>query len=291
MAFGSDTHRSAPRLDLPDSDSYAVDAAALLRASSGSQGCFPSSGGSAGSASGCPSGPAGAILGAVLGPESELLAAPVLFCLRAALGVRRAGDPGYEVRAREVLCGGCGLHLGLSVVQLGRLHAGTTTGCISNWRELQLLGTCFLGKRYLRLRRPDGGEEHLGRPVPSASLAPYRCTAARSQLRRPGQCGALLFAAGDVLSRQHRWDAGGGPERAFYINAFAPGAVDVRNEREELLCQGAMRVADVYCATCGARIGWRFCADLSPGLENCNQVGRYGVVRSSIQKGSAVGSP
>ncbi len=32
-----------------------------------------------------------------------------------------------------------------------------------------------------------------------------------------------------------------------------------------------MRVADVYCATCGARIGWRFCADLSPGLENCNQ--------------------
>ncbi len=270
MAFGSDTHRSAPRLDLPDSDSYAVDAAALLGASSGSQGCFPSSEGSAGSGSGCPGGPAVAAPGAVLGPENELLAAPVLFCLRAALGVC-AGDPGYEVRAREVLCGGCGLHLGLSIVQLGRLHAGSTAGasgarfqrlavgcclwgrccaslqatrprackaglvqCLppgcscprqahissssasprisasplpltpgpcSNWRELQLLGTCFLGKRYLRLRRPDGEEEHLGRPVPPASLAPYRCTAARSQLRHPGHCGALLFAALDVLSR------------------------------------------------------------------------------------------
>ncbi|KAL4452153.1 hypothetical protein ABPG75_007815 [Micractinium tetrahymenae] len=239
--FSSGTLRDSPRLDLPDSDSYAT--------------------------------------------------VPVLFCLRTVLGVRRAGDPGFEVRAREVLCGGCGLHLGLSITQLGRLRAGATAACISNWRELQLLGACFLGKRYLRLRRPGGEEEPLGKPPSPASLAPYRCTAVRSKLRQPGQCGAALFAARDILSRQHCWDAGDGPERAFYINAFNPGAVETRNERPEQLCQGEMRVADVYCTTCGARIGWKFCSDLSPGLENCNQVGRYGVVRSSIQKDGAAGSP
>ena len=36
--------------------------------------------------------------------------------------------------------------------------------------------------------------------------------------------------------------------------------------------QGAMRVADVHCATCGARIGWKFCQDLTFQEENCNQV-------------------
>jgi hypothetical protein len=37
--------------------------------------------------------------------------------------------------------------------------------------------------------------------------------------------------------------------------------------------QGAMRVADVHCATCGARIGWKFCEDLTFREGNCNQVG------------------
>lgn len=85
--------------------------------------------------------------------------------------------------------------------QLSASPTSRYPGLCSNWRELQLLGACFLGRRYLRLRRPDGLEEHLGRPLPPASLAPYRCTAARSQLRQPGQCGALLFTARDILSR------------------------------------------------------------------------------------------
>lgn len=263
--------RDAPSLDLPDCDSYAVGAAALLRASWGRPGS-PRAGGASGASPGGiadsgPGAPPSGAPGAVLGPEAQLNATPVLLCLRATLGLRRAGDPGCEVRAREVLCGGCGLHLGLSLTRLGHLHAGATAACIrcelpapgcgfavclhgwrwpspacagehccmqrlapgcscpvkarsarawrclqpaprraarrprSNWRQLQLLGVCFLGRRYLRLRRPDGQEECLGRPANPASLALYRCTAARSQLRQPGQCGAMLFTARDVLSR------------------------------------------------------------------------------------------
>lgn len=139
-----------------------------------------------------------------------------------------------------------------------------------------MLGACFLARRYLRLRAPDGREELLGRPLPPSARALYRCTAARSSLRRPGECGAALFEQRDVLSRQHCWDAGGGPERALYINGFRPGAVVERNERQESLCQGEMRVADVHCTACAARIGWRFCRDLTPALDNCNQVGRGG---------------
>ncbi|PSC71169.1 peptide-methionine (R)-S-oxide reductase [Micractinium conductrix] len=251
QAFASDAHRDCHRLELPDGDSYAVEATHL-------QG------------------------GCTLGK------AQVLFSLRAVLGIRGAGDPGFEVTAREVLCGGCGLHLGLRICQLGKLQASSTAGgCISQWRKLQVLGTCFLAKRFLRLRRPDGTEEHLGRPPPAAELACYRCTGARSSLLPAGGCGADLFESRDILSRQHCWDAGGGPERAFFINAFRPGAVEARNERQETLSQGEMRVADVHCATCGACIGWKFVSDLSPALENCNQVGRYGVVRSSIRKDKA----
>lgn len=137
-AFGSDTHRNATRMDLPDCDSYAVDAAALRSASWGRRPSPSSSGASAVSHRGDPSGsarssPGGAAvpaLGAVLGPEVELSAAAVLFCLRAALGVRRAGSPGYPVWARQVLCGGCGVHLGLSITQLGRLRGDSTAACI-----------------------------------------------------------------------------------------------------------------------------------------------------------------
>ena len=99
-----------------------------------------------------------------------------------------------------------------------------------------MLGTCFLARRYLRLRAPDGREEHLGRQ--SARWHPvYACTAARSSLRQPGACGAVLFERRDILSKQHCWDAGGGPERAFFVNHLRPGAVVVRNERQEVLCQ------------------------------------------------------
>lgn len=57
-----------------------------------------------------------------------------------------------------------------------------------------------------------------------------------------------------------------------FINAFFPGAVVERDEREEELCQGPMRVSDVFCARCAARIGWRFCRDLLPSQPNANQV-------------------
>lgn len=79
-----------------------------------------------------------------------------------------------------------------------------------------MLGTAFLAHPYLRLRRPDGQEEHLGRPPPPAALAVYSCTAARSSLVTPGGCGAPLFEQRALLSRQHVWDAGDGPERAWY---------------------------------------------------------------------------
>ncbi|EFN55053.1 expressed protein [Chlorella variabilis] len=208
----------------------------------------------------------------------------------AELRIRGAGGPGHEVRVQHVQCGGCGLHLGVRLVQLGSLRAGAAAACIRHWRELQVLGACFLARRYLRLRAPDGREELLGRPLPPSARALYRCTAARSSLRRPGECGAALFEQRDVLSRQHCWDAGGGPERALYINGFRPGAVVERNERQESLCQGEMRVADVHCTACAARIGWRFCRDLTPALDNCNQVGRFGVVRSSIEKDEHAGT-
>lgn len=188
-----------------------------------------------------------------------------------------------------------------------------------------MLGLCFLPRRYLRLRAPDGREEHLGAPPPPPALALYRCTGARSPLRREGEgCGAPLFHARDVLSKQHCWDAGAGPERAWFLNCFLPGAVADRHKRREELAQGPMVVADVHCCACGARIGWRFCRDLEPGLHNCNQVlasrlaascvwqqrawrgalwpcitaaaaparnqvGRYGVVRSSISKAAGAG--
>lgn len=50
-----------------------------------------------------------------------------------------------------------------------------------------------------------------------------------------------------------------------------------RNEREEELCQGPMRVSDVHCGRCAARIGWRFCRDLLEAKPNSNQVRKYGV--------------
>ena len=102
-----------------------------------------------------------------------------------------------------------------------------------------MLGTVHLARPFVRLRVPStGAEEHLGRPPPPAQLAWYACSGARSPLLRPGgACGAPLFQRRDVLSREHCWDAGGGVEAAWYVNALAPGAVIQRNEREEDLAQ------------------------------------------------------
>merc|ERR1719356_179564 len=45
-----------------------------------------------------------------------------------------------------------------------------------------------------------------------------------------------------------------------------------------------MRVADVRCAKCLGYVGWQFAEDLSPGLPNRNQVGRFGLCLSSIRR-------
>jgi hypothetical protein len=148
-----------------------------------------------------------------------------------------------------------------------------------------VLGAAFLARPYLRVRAADGREEHYGgRPPPPGATALYRCSGARAAVTLPhGKCGAPLFTRRDILSREHCWDAGDGPECAFYVNALLPGAAVQRQERQEELCQGQMQVADVYCVRCHARIGWRFCADLSASQENANQAGRYGVVCSSLE--------
>jgi hypothetical protein len=112
---------------------------------------------------------------------------------------------------------------------------------MSDWRELRVLGVCFMAARYLRLRAADGREEHLGRPPLPAACAPYTCTAARSSLRKPGECGALLFDQRDILSREHCWDAGGGPERAFFINGFCARCASRRCAGKQIFSQTRMQ--------------------------------------------------
>ena len=46
------------------------------------------------------------------------------------MGLRRVGNDNYDVRAQQVLCDGCGLHLGLRLVQLGSLRAAAVPHCI-----------------------------------------------------------------------------------------------------------------------------------------------------------------
>ena len=68
-------------------------------------------------------------------------------------------------------------------------------------------------------------------------------------------CNMVFGHEGAVISKQHRWDAGRGNERAIYINHLQPGSFTIDNEREETLAQGTMMVADVPCARCSRRIG------------------------------------
>ncbi|CAI5518948.1 unnamed protein product [Closterium sp. Naga37s-1] len=102
-----------------------------------------------------------------------------------------------------------------------------------------------------------------------------------------------LGGGGQVLSARHCWDAGSGTEVAVYCNALHPGAFLLAPPRTEELAQGAMQVADVACARCHAPIGWKFCSLAGHGtdLRNlnqyscCLQVGRFGIVLSSIHRG------
>ncbi|CAI5998324.1 unnamed protein product [Closterium sp. NIES-64] len=100
-------------------------------------------------------------------------------------------------------------------------------------------------------------------------------------------CLNVLFHSHQVLSARHCWDAGSGTEVAVYCNALHPGAFLLAPPRTEELAQGAMQVADVACARCHAPIGWKFCSLAGHGadLRNLNQVGRFGIVLSSIHRG------
>ncbi|CAI5485328.1 unnamed protein product [Closterium sp. Naga37s-1] len=106
-------------------------------------------------------------------------------------------------------------------------------------------------------------------------------------------CLNVLFHSHQVLSARHCWDAGSGTEVAVYCNALHPGAFLLAPPRTEELAQGAMQVADVACARCHAPIGWKFCSLAGHGtdLRNlnqyscCLQVGRFGIVLSSIHRG------
>ena len=101
-------------------------------------------------------------------------------------------------------------------------------------------------------------------------------------------CNMVFGHEGAVISKQHRWDAGRGNERAIYINHLQPGSFTIDNEREETLAQGTMMVADVSCARCSRRIGWQFvkCMNSSEGRyahHNIHHEGRFGLVRSAFR--------
>ena len=84
-----------------------------------------------------------------------------------------------------------------------------------------------------------------------------------------------------VLSWEHCWNLEAHPgaaiEPAVYVNAVAGrggspaagaaglAAVTEGPERRETLGQGEMTVADVACAACGVKVGWRFKRALGPG--------------------------
>eukprot|EP00887_Chlorella_sp_A99_P007625 scaffold20.g7625.t1 len=213
--------------------------------------------------------------------------------------IRPAISPEYDVQVSDLFCGGCGLYVGCRIMKLGSLRAGDEVEDVSQWRSAAVLSLCWLPCSYLRVLRKDGSEDRglalleeggcrrkAGRP-----RQVFVCAAYRSPLRKPGECRALICTPRDVLSKEHRWDVGAGAEKAYLVNRLAPGAVDVRNEREEVLCQGQMVVADCYCTTCAARIGWKFCKDCEEGRENENQVGRFGLVRRALVKNVAAASP
>eukprot|EP00820_Chromera_velia_P006636 Cvel_19164.t1-p1 / transcript=Cvel_19164.t1 / gene=Cvel_19164 / organism=Chromera_velia_CCMP2878 / gene_product=hypothetical protein / transcript_product=hypothetical protein / location=Cvel_scaffold1632:37038-42287(+) / protein_length=1021 / sequence_SO=supercontig / SO=protein_coding / is_pseudo=false len=83
----------------------------------------------------------------------------------------------------------------------------------------------------------------------------------KEKKEKENECGQVLSTTRAVLSRQHRWDAGRGNERAWYLNHFEDGAVRMDNRRAQRLNQGRMHVEDVFCSKCNLQIGWKFAKD------------------------------
>lgn len=107
-----------------------------------------------------------------------------------------------------------------------------------------------------------------------------RCSGVRRS-RGLGVCNAPLASMDEVLSTEHCWrPIAGRLEQAWFVNAV-DSAVQVGPARDEQLAQGMMVVADLFCNSCGANVGWKFVADQE--ADNRFQVGRFGLVLSSLR--------
>lgn len=83
------------------------------------------------------------------------------------------------------------------------------------------------------------------------------------------------------------WEGGFGGEPVRFVKRLKEEWVVVRNERRELMRQGKMVIADVFCRGCGELLGWKCLKDLSDRAErglliNYDQVGRFGIIRSAV---------
>ncbi len=174
-----------------------------------------------------------------------------------------------ETRAvRALRCGGCGVFVGFRKDGRAFVHA----------EFLELVDL------YSRKRSLSG-----------QLLAP------RDAVRCTG-CSNALFDVADILQWEHvlsssrltdfdaylEWDHswGGSHEGqpAFFVKRLRRGSFKVSRVRVEKCRQGDMEVGDVSCAQCNAHIGWKFLAELPNGgaLRNYDQVGRFGIIRSTL---------
>jgi hypothetical protein len=138
---------------------------------------------------------------------------------------------------------------------------------------LKTVGSAFFG--------PCLQTYHKARPhAPPIGLAGL---SVRTVVASPLGCGNPLALPDAILSQTHAWDAGRGYEEAWYLNHLLEGAVVVEPARRERLAQGEMSVADLRCSRCEAAVGWIFVADAEPDARNTSQVGRVGLVVSSLR--------
>jgi len=164
-------------------------------------------------------------------------------------------------------CAGCNKHLGDEF----NLEEGQA------YMFFQL-GSLTLHDSAGRMPRRSGFSRSLLPPPRS-----LRCSGARGRCMRMG-CNAPISSMAEVLSTQHCWKPiGGNVERAWFVNAV-DAALQVGPARLEQLAQGPMAVADLFCPLCGANVGWKFVA--AGGAENRSQVGRFGLVLSSLRESS-----
>lgn len=123
----------------------------------------------------------------------------------------------------------------------------------------------------------------------------------RDSVRCSG-CSNALFNVSDILQWEHvlsssrltdfdaylEWDHSWGGNHngqpAFFVKRLRRGSFKVSRVRVEKCRQGDMEVGDVSCSQCNAHIGWKFLAELPNGgaLRNYDQVGRFGIIRSTL---------